>query len=83
MDNHNWNNVELKYRGKTISIAQHAYNNEVHTQEILATIPDEYGDDRIIHFGDDLVSLINALTTTRDLIDIDVDAAIEISEAQL
>ena len=67
VNNVQFNNIVVKHKGHTISIAQHKLGSKVHTQEVMV-----WGTnlgDTVNSFTGDAKSLVEALTDALQLID--------------
>jgi len=62
-----YNNIVVKHKGHTISIAQHKLGDEVHAQEVMVWGPNL--DDTVNSFTGDAKSLVEALTDAVQLVD--------------
>ncbi len=75
----NFNNIAVKYKNHTISIAQHKKGNEIYTEEIMV-----FGDhvcDEIIRFSG-LVTLIEALDKAKQIIDRALEPVVVVTDVQ-
>ena len=63
-----FNNIVVKHKGHTISIAQHKLGSKVHTQEVMVWGPNV--NDTVNSFTGDAKSLVETLTDAIQLVDI-------------